>query len=139
MTNNQAVNEKIRRAAGRPDAGYSIIGVLVALTLLSVGVLSVSNVLTQSVAMQTVGSQRTQALYIAQTAMEGIRAMDPLTIAAVSEQTVDEAGRPDANGKYTREVTIFDPGRNLIGVNVIVTAPGTEPIILTTWIYDGEF
>lgn len=131
--------ERIRNAAGRKDAGFSIVAVLVALILLSVGVLSVSNVLTQSVSMQTMGNQRTQALYIAQTVMEGIRGMEPVAITAVAQEQVDEAGQPDANGVYTREVTTFDAGRNLVGVNVIVTAPRTEPITLTTWIYDGEY
>lgn len=139
MRGNTTREQRIRAAARRSDAGFSIVSVLVALILLSIGVLSVSNVLTQSVAMQTVGSQRNQAIYIAQTMMEEIRGMDPLTIAAVAQQRVNEAGQPDVSGIYTREVTIFDPGRNLVGVTVIVTAPRTNPIRLTTWVYDGAF
>jgi len=131
--------ERIRAAARRPDAGFSIIGVLVAVVLLSVGVLSVSNVLTQSVVMQTVSSQKTQAIYIAQAMMEEIRAIDPLTIAAIAEERVDESGQPNPNGIYTREVVISDPGRNLVGVTVVVTAPRSNPIRLTTWVYDGAF
>ena len=41
----------------RADAGFGLVGVIVALVLLSVGVLSVSTVLSQSLAMQTMGSQ----------------------------------------------------------------------------------
>lgn len=120
-------------------AGFGLIEVVVALIVLSVGVLSVSNVLSQSVAMQTIGSQRTSALSIAQTTMEQIRAMDPLTVAAQAAQAVNEDGTPDVNGVFTREVTIGDPGRNLIEVTVIVTAPRSDPIRLVTWIYDGAF
>lgn len=131
--------EKIENAAPRDDAGFSIVAVLVALILLSIGVLSVSNVLTQSVSMHTMGNQRTQAMYIAQTTMEGIRGMDPLAISAVAAHQVNEAGQADANGIYTREVTLFDAGRHLQGVNVIISAPRVETITLTTWIYDEEF
>lgn len=131
--------ERIEAAAARPDAGYGLASVIVALVLLSVGVLSVSNVLTQSVAMQTITSQRTSALAIAHTTMETIRAMDPLTVTAQSAQAVDENGQPDVNGVYTREVTLGTPGNNLIEVTVIVTAPRSRPIRLVTWIYDGDF
>jgi len=122
---------------GRADAGYGIIGVIVALVLLSVGVLSVSSVLTQSVAMQTVSAQRTQALSIAEATMEEIRAMDPSDVAAVAEQTVDEAGDPDPDGVFTREVTVAAAGTNLIEVTVIVGAPRSSPIRLVTLIFDG--
>ena len=124
---------------GRADAGFGLIEVVVALIVLSVGVLSVSNVLTQSVAMQTIASQRTSALTIAQTAMEQIRAMDPLTVAAVTAQSVNEDGQPDVNGVFTRAVTVTTAGTNLIEVTVIVTAPRSRPIRLVTWIYDGDF
>lgn len=135
----EAREQRIRTAVRRSDAGFSLVSVLVALILLSVGVLSVSNVLTQSLAMQTIGSQRNQAIYIAQTMMEEIRGMDPLTIVAIPQQRVDESGQPDANGPYTKEVTLSAPGSNLVGVTVIVTAPRTNPIRLTTWVYDGAF
>ena len=123
---------------GRADAGFGLIEVIVALIVLSVGVLSVSNVLTQSVAMQTISSQRTSALTIAQTAMEQIRAMDPLTVAAVSAQAVDEDGQPDVNGVFTRAVTVTSAGTHLIEVTVIVTAPRSTPTRLVTWIYDSD-
>jgi hypothetical protein len=130
---------RIQEAAQRADAGMGLVSVLVALVLLSVGVLSVSSVLTQSVAMQTMTAQRTSALSIAQTTMEQIRAMDPLTVTALPAMNVTEEGVADVNGVFIREVTIGDPGRNLIEVTVIVTAPRSNPIRLVTWIYDGAF
>ena len=54
--------ERIEAAAQRSDAGFGMVGVIVALILLSVGVLSVSNVLTQSLGMQTVSDQRNSAI-----------------------------------------------------------------------------
>jgi len=126
-----------RHPAPRPDAGFGLVSVIVAMILLSVGVLAVSSVLTQSVAMQTIASQRESALFIAQSAMEQIRAMDPPDVAAVAQVTVNEDGEPDADGVFTREVTVGSAGPNLIEVTVIVTAPRTNPISLVTWIYDG--
>lgn len=109
------------------------------MVLLSVGVLSVSSALTQSLAMQTITDQRTSALSIARGKMEDIRAMAPVDVIAESVASVDEYGVPDVNGVFTLEVTIGDPGRNLLSVTVIVTAPRSNPIQLVTWIYDGEF
>lgn len=130
---------RIELAARRRDAGYGLVGVIVALVLLSVGVLSVSNVLTQSIAMQTISSQRTIALSIARTTMEDIRALDPTTVVAQSQVTVDELGVADVSGVFTREVTVTNAGSNLIEVTVIVTAPRSNPIRLVTWIFNGTF
>jgi len=132
-------DERIERAGSRADAGYGLVGVIVALVLLSVGVLSVSNVLTQSIVMQTIASQRTIALSIAQSAMEDIRAIDPTTVTAQALVTVDERGVPDVNGIFTRETTVTNAGSNLVEVTVIVTAPRSSPIRLVTWIFDGVF
>ena len=131
--------DRIELAAKRRDAGYGLVGVIVALILLSVGVLSVSNVLTQSIAMQTISSQRTIALSIARTTMEDVRAMDPTTVVAQAEVSVDEQGVADLNGVFTKEVTVTAAGSNLIEVTVIVTAPRSNPIRLVTWIFYGTF
>lgn len=129
--------ENMNGAVTRPDAGFGLVGVIVALVLLSVGVLSVSSVLTQSVSMQTVSSQREHALFIAQTTMEGIRAMDPLTVTAQATTAVNEDGQPDPNGIYTRTVAVGAASTDLISVTVVVTAPRSRPMTLVTWIYDG--
>ena len=131
--------ERTDFAASRSDAGYGLVGVIVALVLLSVGVLSVSNVLTQSIAMQTIGAQRTTALSIARTAMEDIRGVDPTTVTAQALVVVDDQGVPDASGIFTREVTVSSAGSNLIEVTVVVTAPRSSPVRLITWIFDGVF
>jgi len=135
----QELEERLRTAVRRSDAGAGLVGVIVAMVLLSVGVLSVSSALTQSLAMQTITDQRTSALSIARAKMEDIRAMAPEDVIAESVASVNEYGVPDVNGVFTLEVTIGDPGRNLLSVTVIVTAPRSNPIQLVTWIYDGEF
>ena len=123
----------------RPDSGYSLVSVLVAIVLLVVGVLSLTNVLTQSLQMQTIVSTRTTALYVAQTYMEELRSRDPLTLAAEAVAQVDDQGAADASGVFSREVTVASAGRNLIEVVVIVTTPRSSPVRLVTWVYDGAF
>jgi len=123
----------------RANAGFSLVSVVVALVLLSVGVLSLSNVLTQSLTMQTLASTRTSALYVAQKHMEDLRSRDPLTLASEAVVRVDEEGNADVSGVFTREVTVTDLGGNLLEVVVLVTTPRSNPIRLVTWVYDGAF
>lgn len=129
--------DRIAGPERRTDAGFGLIEVVVALLILSVGILSVSNVLTQSVSMQTIAAQRTSALSIAQTSMEQIRATDPLLITAQAEVSVNEDGTPDVNGVFTREVTMTAVSGNINEVTVIVTAPRSSPVRLVVWVYDG--
>ncbi len=130
-------DHEIEAPPRRADAGFGLIEVVVALLILSVGILSVSNVLTQSVSMQTIAAQRTSALSIAQTTMEQLRATDPLLIVAEAETAVNEDGAPDVNGVFTREVTISAVSGNINEVTVIVTAPRSSPVRLVVWVYDG--
>lgn len=124
----------------RPDAGYSLVSVVIALLLLSVGVISLSSVLTQSISMQTVMDTRTSALYVAQTHLEFLKSQDPISLASTSAVQVDASGTPDAGGVFSREVTVTDAGRNLIEIVVSVTSPrSNNPIQLVTWVYDGRF
>lgn len=151
MTNGRSVTRprarvRWRSAAARanpdappPNAGYSLISVLVAIILLIVGVLSLSNVLTQSLEMQNIMSVRTTALYVAQTYMEELRSRDPLTLAAEAAVRVNDQGAADASGIFTREVLVDSAGRNLIEVQVVVTNPRSSPVRLVTWMYDGAF
>ena len=63
----------------RPDAGFGLVSVMVAIVLLSVGVLSLSQLLTQSVSMQTIIASRTTALDVARSYMEEVRGLDEVT------------------------------------------------------------
>ncbi len=126
-------------AVQRPDAGMGLISVMVALTLLSVGILSLTQVLTQSVSMQTASSQRTIALDIARSYMEEVKGRDPLTLASESEVRVNDRGEADSNGAFTRELTIEAVDEHLVEATVIITLPQSNPVTLVTWIYDGVY
>ncbi len=123
----------------RPDAGMSLISVLVAIILLSIGVTSVSQVLTQSVTMQTVTAMRTTGLDVARSYMEEVKGRDPLTLVSESQVRVNERGEVDSNGPFARELTITAVDLHLAEATVVITLPLSNPIRLVTWIYDGVY
>ncbi len=131
--------QKHELAVGRPDAGIGLISVMVALILLSIGILSVSQVLTQSVTMQTIVAMRTTGLDIARSYMEEVKGRDPLTLVSESAIRVNERGEVDSDGFYTREITVRSVDLHLDEVVVIVTLPRSNPIRLLTWVYDGVY
>ena len=123
----------------RPDSGFGMISVLVAIVLISVGALSLSQVLTQSVAMQTIISMRTTGLDIARGAMEAVKGQDPLTLTSQAAVRVNDRGELDSNGAFTLEITVTSVSLHLDEVTVIVLTPRSNPIELVTWIYDGLY
>ncbi len=133
------MQQKHELTVQRSDAGFGLISVMVAIVLLSVGILSLSQVFTQSVSMHTVIASRTTALDLARSYMEEVRGQDPLTIAAAPQVKVNERGDLDSNGKFTRELTVTTVDLHIIEATVIVTLPRSNPIRLVTWIYDGVY
>ncbi len=131
--------QKHELSVQRHDAGYSLISVIVAIVLLSVGILSLSQLLTQSVSMQTIIGSRTTALDVARSYMEEVRGLDPLLVEAVPAVRVNERGEVDSNGLFTRELTVSTVTLHLMEATVIVTVPQSNPIRLVTWIYDGVY
>ena len=123
----------------RHDAGFGLVSVMVALVLLSVGVLSLSQVLTQSVSMQTIIGSRTAGLDVARSYMEEVRGLDPLLVEATPAVRVNEKGEEDSNGLFTKELTVTTVQLHLVEATVIVTLPRSNPIRLVTWIYDGVY
>ncbi len=123
----------------RPDAGFGLVSVMVAIVLLLVGVLSLSQLLTQSVSMQTIIASRTTGLDVARSYMEEVRGLDPLTVVATPETRVNEKGEVDSNGLFTRELTVTTISLHLVEATVIVTLPRSNPIRIVTWIYDGVY
>ncbi len=131
--------QKYELTVQRPTAGFGLISVLVAIVLLSVGVLSISQVLTQSVSMQTIMSIRTTALDLARAYMEDVKSRDPLTLVSEAAVRVNDKGVEDSNGIFTRELVVTSVALHLDEITVIVTTPRSSPISLVTWIYDGGY
>ena len=131
--------QKPEPAVERPDAGVGLISVMVAIVLLSIGIMSVSQVLTQSVTMQTIVAMRTTGLDIARSYMEEVKGRDPLTLVSEAAVQVNERGEQDTGGAFTRELTVVSVDLHLDEIVVIVTLPRSNPIRLLTWIYDGVY
>ena len=123
----------------RARDGYSIVAVIMSIVLLTVGLMSLAGASAQTVAMQTLAQNRTNAIAIARGHMERIRARDPWTGEAEPAQRGDAEGTPSATGAYTRTVKVSTARQNLLKVDVEVTAPrATTPIVLTTLFFRGN-
>ena len=126
------------RTLHRADAGYTLISVLMAMFLLVVGTLSVSNLLTQTVALQTMSSVRTTGLDVARDYMEYLKSLPPWEIEAVDALAVNETAQPDPDGVFTVRVDVEKAAAKLKQITVVVTTPRTNPVELVTLIYDPE-
>ena len=131
------MRSEAERGLGRSDAGFTLVSLVVAIVLLSVGVLAVVQVLTQSVSMQTGIEMRTTALDVARSYLEEVRVRDPLTLASETAVRVDETGEADSNGLYTRALVVESVDDHLLEVTVTVTSTRFSPVNLVTLIWDG--
>jgi Tfp pilus assembly protein PilV len=117
----------------RKDAGFSLIAVLTAIVLLSIGLLAISRTSTQVLTMHTAASARSAALAVARTHMEAVRSQDPATLGSESAVTVNGEGETSAYGPYTRTVVVDSISHNLKRVRIRVTWPrASAPVELVT-------
>lgn len=123
----------------RREDGFTIISVLVAIVMLSIGILALSRSGTQAMAAQTLAGNRTTALAIGRAYMEDVRSRPPAQVQSESAVKVDETGSADANGVFTRSVVVRNVRHNLKEVRVIVEFPRSNvPIELVTLAYVGN-
>ena len=112
---------------------------IVAMVLLAVGLTSLAKASSQTVTMQTLAQNRTNAIAIARSYLEQIRTRDPWTVVSEPETLVDAQGVAAAGGPFKRRVTVVVSRQNLLKVDVVVTFPrGTQPITLTTNFFRGN-
>ncbi len=124
----------------RREDGFTIISVLVAIVMLSVGILALSRSGTQAMAAQTLAGNRTTALAIGRAYMEAVRSRPPAQVLSESPVNVDETGTASPNGVFTRSVEVTDVRHNLKEVRVIVEFPRSKvPIELVTLAFVGNF
>ena len=124
------------------DKGFSLVSVMVAIVLISIGILSIFSTQVSAYSLQTHANARTAAVNIARAHMEQIKAQDPRTLGAVplSPERVDSDGQPDEKGAFTRKVDIASGGDHLKQVTVIVDFPkAKQPIELVTLVYHQTF
>ncbi len=123
----------------RTRRGFTIISLLMAMILLTVGILALAGANGQTVTMQTVSQNRTSAIAIARAYMEQVRTRDPWSIESEGEVGLDNQGTEVADGPYKRTLTVTATRNNLIQLEVSVTYPrGVQPVQLTTSFFRGN-
>jgi len=112
---------KIRRT----EAGFSLIEVLIAMTVIGVGFLAVASMQGVSITSNHNSSLMTQATYLAEERIEELRNRSYININATGspEANIDAQGQPGTGGLFTRTWTVaFDsPGVLMKTITVTVT------------------
>ena len=117
------------------EAGFTLISVILAVAILSIGIMALGRSQTLLIRAQAVSAQRDVALGIARNYVEEVRSR---TAVPTSEGVVavDETGTAAAGGHYRRSLTVSDLGNNLYRATASVAYPrGTQPIEIVTLIY----
>ncbi len=124
--------------ARRAKSGFTLISVMVALVMLSVGLLALAKVQSSLVKTQRDTNLRATALTVARSYVEDLRSRDPWTLATEAAVKVDLQGRPAAAGPLTRSTTVTQDSANLLRITVQVDYPGqNQPVQLITMAYRG--
>lgn len=122
----------------RRREGFTLISVLIAVMLLSVGLLALARTQSELVAAQATAASRSSALEVARSYMEEVRARDPWLIASEGDVRVGLHGRPNASGPFRRSLAVEAEAANLIRVTVRVAGTRRDrPVELVTYIYRG--
>lgn len=125
-------------APRRSESGFTLISVIVALVMLSVGLLALAKVQTSLVRTQRDTALRSVALGVARSYVEEVRSRDPWTLVSEAPVKVNLRGQVAANGPLTRRTTVTEDAVNLLRVTVQVDYPGqNQPVQLITMAYRG--
>lgn len=120
------------RAPARRRAGFTLVSVILAMVLMSIGVLALVGA--NATALRTLNTEgvRVTALQIARSALESARARPPATLASEGPTAVDERGIPAADGAYLRTITVAPVDSSLWQLVVEVRPPGARSVVLET-------
>lgn len=116
-------------------AGFTLISVLVAITLLSIGIMALARMQFTITRVTREESSRTMALQLATTYLEEVRSRDPWTLSTEAATAIDSTGAVNAAGAFTRQLTVTNLGTQLLRVTVAVTPREARTISLQTMIF----
>lgn len=117
------------------EAGFTLISVILAVVILSVGILALGRSQAMLVRAQAVSEARNVALGIARNYIEEVRSRTAIP-ASEGATAVDETGTAAGGGHYRRSLTVSDLGNGLYEATCSVTYPrGTQPVQIVTLIY----
>lgn len=115
--------------------GFTLISVLVAVVLLSTGIMALARSMWFVANVTRTENQRTQALELATQYMEELRERDPWGLTNEGPTTIDTLGVANAQGTFTRQVIVTNEGTQLMRVVLKVTPRNSRPLFLTTMIF----
>ena len=117
------------------EAGFTLISVIMAVVILSIGIMALGRSQAMLIRAQATSAQRDVALGIARNYIEEIRSRTAIHVSEAST-VVDETGTAAAGGKYRRSLTVADLGNDLYQATCNVTYPrGPQPVQIVTLIY----
>ncbi len=136
---NPARGRPTRRHSPRHARGFTLVSTLVAIILLAVGMTSLATASGNTITMQTLAQNRTNAIAIARSYMEEVRTRDPWTVQSETAARLNSDGQASATGAFVRTLTVAATRNNLLQVDVAVVYPrGSQPVTLTTSFYRGN-
>lgn len=94
------------RALRGLEAGFSLVEVVVALAVLTIGALAVARSMGTALAFGTYAGEQTRATALAVDRLEYLKSQPASNVVDESPVAIDENGEPDADGAYTRSVTV---------------------------------
>ncbi|MBY0489894.1 MAG: hypothetical protein K2R93_08635 [Gemmatimonadaceae bacterium] len=123
----------------RSRAGFTLFAMVVAIVLLAAGLSSLATANANTVKLQTLAQNRTNAIAIARAYIEQVRTRDPWLLQSESPVRLNADGTASASGAYTRSLTVTTTRQNLVRVEVRVDYPrATTPLLLTTSVFRGN-
>lgn len=123
----------------RVRSGFTIISMLVAIVLLAVGMMSLATASANTITMQTLAQNRTNAIAIARGYLEQVRTRDPWTVVSESVVRLDADGTASSTGAFQRSMVVTVTRQNLLRIDLTVSYPrGAQPIALTTSFFRGN-
>jgi Tfp pilus assembly protein PilV len=117
------------------EAGFTLVSVILAVVILSIGIMALGRSQAMLVRAQATSASRNIALSVARNYIEEVRSRTTVP-ASEGAVAVDETGTAVADGKYMRSLTVSDLGDDLYEATCNVTYPrGQQPIQIVTLIY----
>ena len=123
----------------KKQSGFTLISVILAIVMLSIGVLSLAKTSAVAISAQSSAGMRTTATTIARAYMETIRRREKVDIVTEPAVMVDDQGVVDPSGFYQRSVYVENIRHNLKKITVTVNYPRTSvPVVLVTMAFVGK-
>ncbi|HEY7614938.1 MAG TPA: hypothetical protein VH764_18225 [Gemmatimonadales bacterium] len=120
----------------RSARGFTLVSVLLAVMMLTIGLVALARTQALLSAAETGVSSRSVALAIATSHVEQLRSRDPATLVSEAPVLVDADGQPSGAGPYRRSVEVTLDQGNLVRVRVLVDYPkGQTPVEIASLIY----